>query len=137
VVAGHCEQGGYFLARLEAATVVFDSEQQRLDLLTFLQARDPQVEEPVELGVHHHLPVRLLAICVPEEVANERRRKLRVEAKRRGQTVSKVRLALADWTIYVTNVPVDLLSLEEALVLARVRWLTLVALQVVEAVWAD
>ena len=32
------------------------------------------------------------------------------------------RLALADWTILVTNVPPELLSLEEALVLARARW---------------
>src|SRR5260370_38585356 len=108
VFADRCRQGGYFLSRLEAATAVFDSERQRLDLLTFLQARGPQVDEPVELGVQHHLPVRLLAVRVPEEVANERRRNLRAEAKRRGQTVSKVRLALADWTIYVTNVPCDL-----------------------------
>jgi hypothetical protein len=122
VFAEHCQQGGYFLSRLEAATIVFDSEQQRLDLLTFLQRRGQAVDEPVEVGVHHHLSVRLLAVRVPQEVANERRRKLRAEAKRRGQTVNKVRLALADWTIYVTNVPVELLSLEEALILARVRW---------------
>jgi len=122
VFAEHCQQGGYFLSRLEAATTVFDTEQQRLDLLNFLQRHGPRIDEPVELGVQHHLPVRLLAVRVPEEVANERRRKLRAEAKRKGQTVSKVRLALADWTIYVTNVSVELLSLEEALVLARVRW---------------
>ena len=122
VFAAHWKPGGYFLSRLEAATAVFDSEQQRLDLLSFLRARGSQVDEPVELGVQHHLPVRRFSVRVPEEVANERRRKLRAEAKRRGQTVSKVRLALADWTIYVTNVPVELLSLEEALVLARVRW---------------
>jgi hypothetical protein len=122
VFAAHCQQGGYFLSRLEAATTVFDTEQQQLDLLTFLQTHGPCIDEPVELGVQHHLPVRLLAVRVPEEVANERRRKLRAEAKRKGQIVSKVRLALADWTIYVTNVPVALLSLEEALVLARVRW---------------
>ena len=30
--------------------------------------------------------------------------------------------ALAAWTVYVTNVPVALLSLDEALVLARCRW---------------
>jgi hypothetical protein len=121
VFAEPIQQGGYFLSRLEAATAVFDSEQQRLDLLTFLQARGPQIDEPVELGVQHHLAVRLVAVRVPEEVANERRRKLRAEAKRKGQTVSKVRLALADWTIYVTNVPLELLSLAEVLVLARVR----------------
>ncbi|MBV9691118.1 MAG: IS4 family transposase [Ktedonobacteraceae bacterium] len=117
VFADLCQQGGSFLSRLEAATAVFDTQQQRLDLLTFLQTHGPRIDAPVELGVQHHLPVR-----VPEEVANERRGKLRAQAKRKGQTVSKVRLALADWTISVTNVPIELLSGEEALVLARVRW---------------
>lgn len=59
---------------------------------------------------------------VSEQVANERRRKLRADARRKGQQVSKVRLALADWTIYVTNVPGSPLTLEEALALARTRW---------------
>jgi len=59
--------------------------------------------------VQQHLSGRFLAGRVPEAGANERRRKLRAEAKRRGQTVSKVRLALADWTISVTNVPVEFL----------------------------
>lgn len=122
VFAAQAQQEGYFLSRLEAATAVFDSEEQRLDLLTFLQARGPQIDVPVELGLHHHLPVRLLAVRVSAELANERRRKLRAEARRKGQMVSKVRLALAEWTIYVTNVPVHLLSLEEALILARARW---------------
>lgn len=35
---------------------------------------------------------------------------------------SPVRLALAEWTISVTNVPLHLLSVEEALMLARARW---------------
>jgi len=55
-------------------------------------------------------------------VAKERRRKLKLDARRRCQAVSKKRLALAGWTILVTNAPPDLLSLEEALVLARARW---------------
>jgi hypothetical protein len=122
VFAAQAAQEGYFLSRLEASTVVFDSEQERLDLLTCLQTSGPQVDLPIELGVKHHLQARLLAVRVSEEVANERRRKLRADAKRKGQQVSKVRLALADWTIFVTNVPGSLLTLEEALVLARTRW---------------
>ena len=70
----------------------------------------------------HQLPVRLLAAPVEPGVAQERRRKLKLEARRRCQPVSKKRLALADWTILVTNAPPELLSLEEALVLARARW---------------
>ena len=69
--AAYAQQVGYFLSRLEAATAVFDSEEQRLDLPTFLQARGPQMDLPVELGVHHHLPVRLLVVRVSAELANE------------------------------------------------------------------
>jgi hypothetical protein len=55
-------------------------------------------------------------------VANLRRRDLHVAARRRGQAVSQERLRLADWTLFCTNVPPDLLSGPEVLVVARVRW---------------
>jgi hypothetical protein len=61
-------------------------------------------------------------VGVPQEVVDQRRRRLRDEGQRRGQTVSKTTLALAAWTILVTNVPPEQLSVPEALVLARVRW---------------
>ena len=59
---------------------------------------------------------------VPQEVANQRRRELHADARRRGQAVSQARLRLADWTLFCTNVPPDLLSGPEVLVVARVRW---------------
>jgi hypothetical protein len=76
---------------------------------------------PVELRVHHLL-VRYLALRVSAELANEWWRKLRAEANRKGQMDSPVRLALAEWTISVTHVPLHLSSVEEALMLARARW---------------
>jgi hypothetical protein len=47
---------------------------------------------------------------------------MKEEARRRGQAVSQTQLRLADWTILVTNVPTNLLTLREAMVVARVRW---------------
>src|SRR5205807_10205668 len=41
---------------------------------------------------------------------------------REGQTPSAARLALADSTLWLTNVPPEQLSVQEAGVLARVRW---------------
>lgn len=114
---------GYFVSRLKVQTVLDDAEGQRLDLAALLKGQQGNaVDVPVQMGAEHRLAVRLLAIRVPQDVANERRRKLNEEARRRGQTVSKARLDLADWTIYVTNVPQDQLSLDEAMVLARGRW---------------
>jgi hypothetical protein len=116
-------QEAFFLSRLKVQTVLYDADGQRLNLASFLKEQPEQsVDLPVRMGAQHRLPVRLLAIRVAEAVANERRRKLKAEARRKGQTVSKMRLALADWTIFVTNVPQEQLSLQEALVLARARW---------------
>lgn len=83
---------------------------------------DDKFDIPVLLGVQKRLPCRLMAVRVTEEVVNERRRRIRADATRRGKTASKRRLKLAEWTIIVTSIPEELLSLDEAFVLMRVRW---------------
>lgn len=120
--ADYARAGSYFLSRVDVSNALFDQEQHRLDLLTVLQTRGSHLDEPIELGSRHHLAVRLLAMRVPQEVAAARRKKMQQEARDKGQTISPTRLALASWTILVTNVPADMLSLEEALVLLRARW---------------
>ena len=116
-------QGAYFLTRLYLQTAIFDPEGNRLPLSGILEgALTGQVDLPILIGATERLPVRLLAVRVPQEVADQRRRKLREEARREGQTPSRVQLTFADWTILVTNVPQDKLSLAEAMVLVRVRW---------------
>ena len=83
---------------------------------------DNRLDIPVLLGEKKRLPCRLMAVKVAEEVVNERRRRIRSDATRRGKTPSKRQLKLAEWTILVTSVPEELLSLDEAFVLMRVRW---------------
>ncbi len=114
---------GYFLSRLKVQTQVFDRAGQPLDVVRLLRRAGPAtVDLAVALGVDHRLPVRLLAVRVPQAVADERRRRLWVEARKKGQAVSQARLRWADWTILVTNAPPALLSVAEALVLYRARW---------------
>lgn len=117
------EEGSFWLTRLQAGTALFTAAGRRWALLVLLTARDQaRLDEPVELGVAERLPARLLAGRVPQEVADQRRRRLRAAARKKGQTVSRQRLALCDWTVLVTNVPPERLTLREALVLARARW---------------
>jgi hypothetical protein len=102
--------------------VVRNEQGKTLELLPWLNQQDSSVIDcPVQLGVTYHLPARLIAVRVPPEVANERRRRLKADAKRRGQTLSKMRLAAADWTLYLTNVPMEMLTVHEVLVLGRAR----------------
>ncbi len=114
--------GAYWLSRLNLQVVVFAAEGGRLDLPVWLGRHEGRLDLPVRLGVTAQLPGRLLGIRVPQAVAAERRRKLYAAAQREGKTPPAARLALADWTLLVTNVPPDRLSVTEALVLARARW---------------
>jgi len=123
VFAAMTAQGVYWLSRLVSGTAVDTLDGTRWDVLDLLTAQDAStVELDVTLGVTQRLPARLRAVRVPEEVANQRRRRLRAEATRRGRTPSAAQRAWCAWTIVVTSVPPTLLSLREALVLLRARW---------------
>ena len=72
------------------------------------------VDRPVLLGKQAKLPCRIVIWRVPQEVANRRRQKLIATARDKGGPMpSRERLAWCDGTIFVTNVPSDLLSPEE------------------------
>jgi len=123
VCAALTAQGVYWLSRLAPGTAIYTLDGARWDVLDLLAAAGtPTVEVDVTLGVDQRLPARLLAVRVPPEVSNQRRRRLRAEATRRGRTPSAAQLAWCDWTIVVTSVPSTLLTLREALVLLRARW---------------
>lgn len=118
------EAGAYWLTRWYAGTVLYDATGQRWDdVVAFLEAQGTtQVDVQIALGAHARVPSRLIAIRVPQEVADQRRRRLRQQAAKQGRTPSDRSLALGAWSIFVTNVPADILSIAETLVLARARW---------------
>jgi hypothetical protein len=115
--------GAFWLSRILTRAKVVTLDEKVWDLLAFLQAQSgPTIDCPILLTAQHRVPARLLAVRVAQEVADRRRHKLREEAQRRGKPVSQKRLALADWTILVTNVPAEMLTLRQAMILIRVRW---------------
>ncbi len=116
-------QGGYFLSRYKAGTKLYRHDGAELDLRKLLSTPSATgIDRPVLLGRAHRLPVRLLAVKAPPEVSAQRRRQLKDHARKKGQQPSKTRLALCDWTIYVTNALPSQISRDEAMVLARARW---------------
>jgi len=123
VLATLSQQDVYWLTRLQAGTAIYDPAGQRLDLLALLHPQDiTTVDQAILVGSEQRLPCRLLAVRVPQAVADKRRQHLHTEARHKGQTVSQTRLALAEWTIFITNAPQDKLTLHEALTVARCRW---------------
>lgn len=117
------QQGVYWITRLKAGTAIYSPEGQRLDLVRWLNAQEAaQLDRPVLVGTQHQLACRLLAVRVPQEVADQRRRRLREYARKKQVPLKAETLALADWTLVITNVPEEKLSWKKALILLRVRW---------------
>src|SRR5437762_3881370 len=140
------KQGQYWLSQAKATLTLLDQHGQCWDLLSFLRAQQGEVVD-VELfvGKRERLAVRLIAVRVSPEEAKRRRQRAQErithppkgcqaplpgkrkpkeqrQGKRKGKKVSAARLRLADWTIVLTNVPQEQLSVPEALVLLRCRW---------------
>ena len=117
------EDGVYWLSRLKALCKLYTLDGKQWDLPKLLETYCPDMMDmQILLGVKERVPCRILAVRVPDDVANERRRKMNETAKDKGKTHSERVLKLADWNVICTNIPSELLTLEEGFVLMRTRW---------------
>lgn len=126
--------GRYWLLRWKLGTTLTEVTGRELDLLTLLQAlHDQPLDLPVQVGKAQRLRCRLVAVRVAPQVAARRRTDALGVAADKGETLSPLVLALFDWTVAVTNVPVALLSAAEALVLIHIRW----QIEIFVRLWKD
>jgi hypothetical protein len=114
--------GVFFFSRYKVGTLVYTAAGQPLDLARYLRRQGRRAcELPIQLGAKR-LACRLIALPVPPAQVGRRRQRLRATARRKQQPLSARALALAGWSVFVTNLPPDQLALEEAAVLACTRW---------------
>lgn len=124
----YMEQGVYFLTRVPHPTVFFVESRWgrgvvRFDLVRWLRkAKGSCLAKEVYVFHEEKLKLRLLAVRVPAEIAEQRRAAVRADAKKRGREVSEKKLELCDWNILVTNAPRGLISAYDGWELRRVRW---------------
>jgi len=120
--AADSANGAYFFSRYKVGTLVYSATGQALDLAQYLRRQGQHAcDLTIQLGADR-LPCRLIALPVPAEQVGKRRKHLRETARRKQQPLSERSLALAGWTLYVTNIPLERLSLPEAAVLGGTRW---------------
>jgi hypothetical protein len=122
--AALAQRGAFFLTRYCYPTRVLTLEGTPMELLRELRDTPAaRVVRKVLLGAEERLPVRLIAVRVPQEVGDERRRRLRDKVKRgKRKPFSAEYLAFQDWSVWLTNAPADLLGDTQVPTLYRVRW---------------
>jgi hypothetical protein len=120
------QRGAFFLSRLWQGVSLWTANAQgphgvsELDLLGALQ-RNGWLDVEVRLGSNAPLTLRLVAVPVPEALANERRRKARQNRDQRHPSSAR-RLLLMGWDIFITNVPATVWSTRTVCQVYGVRW---------------
>lgn len=127
VLAELSQKEAYFISRYQLQTALYRDQaaKERLDLARYLrQSKADQLSLTLFLGEKVRLPVRLVAQRLPKKVAAARRRKAKARAKQDGRRKPPTvrTLQLLDWVIFVTNVPQEWLSVEQILLIYRLRW---------------
>jgi len=111
------------LSRLKAGTKLIDAAGRVWDVPDFLAAHGtPAVDVSIRVGKAERFPCRLLALRAPRWVVRERRRKIEEERRREGRPPGVAALAHSLWTVLITTVPADQLSLADAFALLHARW---------------
>jgi hypothetical protein len=85
------------------------------------QAKCSRIEKWLTVG-EGRLDCRLIAIRCPAEVEARRRQKLYQRCQKRGDTPKQAALLLCGWTVFLTNVPEEMLTWREVWVAYRLRW---------------
>ena len=116
--------GEFWISRLAFGIEIFTPEGERIESVAdLLSPAKGVVDRTILMGKEAKIPCRMVLMRVPQEVADRRRQKLRATARDKGDPPpSRKRLDWCDWTIYVTNVPAEKLTVEEICVLYRARW---------------
>jgi len=119
-------KGAFFLTRFLIGTALTDLQTMApIDLsqtLRKLKTNLCQMQVIMGGADAQKVSCRLICLRASGRVANQRRRRLRKQARKKGRTPSRRQLALCDWTLIVTNVPEQWLPPEMARALYTLRW---------------
>ena len=116
--------GASWVSRWQQGTLAFHPDGTPLDPLDYARRHDGggPIDLPILLGVKDRIACRLVLLRVPQEVADRNRRKAYEKAAKHGRVPTRECLAWCDWTAYVTDCSVELLTWKEVVVLYRARW---------------
>ena len=119
-IAANKAKGADMISRYKHRTTLYDVQtQEKLDLLALL-TKHRKLDRLVLAGENKDIRLRLLAVPVPEEVANLRRMKAKKETN--GHMPSAEVLALMSWSIFIVTIENTAITITEIMALYGLRW---------------
>lgn len=117
----HLDNGADCIYRYKHKTLLLDPTSGiAINLFKELEKKE-KLDMEVLLNNKEKTKVRLVAMPVPEDVANKRRRKAIKESCSKGKLSQEV-LKLMSWTIFLTTIPIIKADFDELAAIYRMRW---------------
>ncbi len=115
--------GVYFVTRLPTQTHLWHPDGRPCDLLAHLRrTTEDHLDLALLLGAEAKLPCRVVAVRLPADLVEQRRRRARREAVCKGRQLRAEKLAWLAWHLYLTNVPAARLDWRQVVLVYRLRW---------------
>jgi hypothetical protein len=119
------EKLAFYVSRLKNDVNVYESKDAEwpVDLAKFIDAHSVKGIADMEVFIgEDRYPARLIACLMSEEAINKRHRNANEKAKSNGVKLSKRKLRLLKYAIFITNIPTDMLSSIAVMSIYRARW---------------
>lgn len=116
------DKEAYFISRYSYPTTMLNEKIEPLDLMNELRKAGSHFAKEVWLGKKEKIAVRLIASRLSDKEVEKRIRKIMKKAEKRGKKPTQETLELAKWSIYITNVPENILNDEQVHLVYSLRW---------------
>jgi hypothetical protein len=123
------EKEAYYISRLQPKVKIFELKGDGYHELDLAAEREKmerhkilRQEKTVYIGGKNKLLTRIVIELLPQEVVENRMRKTNREATKKGRQVSKEYKAYASLNLFVTNVPEQILNMQQVHLLYQLRW---------------
>jgi len=116
------DAGSYFISRYLNQTLMQDRKGIKIDLLKLLKKSGKNISRNIRLGKNGNIEVRLVGQRVPREVYLKRIKELNKKAKKNGCRIQPLTRELAKWSIFVTNIPKNILNDKQVYLVYSLRW---------------
>jgi len=127
VLTGFVDQGANFISRLNTSILVFEPDTEKK--ITFKELYDKmskqklmRCDKQVLVGKGKLEKLRLIVQIVPEQVYENRIKKINQYNKAHGWTTSEEYKARCRFNLFITNVSSQEFSIEQTMLLYRLRW---------------
>jgi hypothetical protein len=80
------------------------------------------IDKDIYIGAADRVASRLIAVRLPDDIVNERRRVAREKAKKKGYNPTEAHRFLLGWNLFITNVPRDVWTPQTVVKAYPMRW---------------